>query len=154
MANYTTADIKKLREETGAGMLDCKKCLDEADGNYDQAKKLALAKGLAKADKKADRETKEGYIASYVHQTNKVAAMVEILCETDFVAKNSDFQEMAKNVAMHITAMNPDNVEELLAQSFVRDPEITIEELVKRTSGKIGEKFVVNRFIRYEVGQQ
>lgn len=152
MANYTTEDIKKLREETGAGILDCKKCLDQADGDYDQAKKLAVAKGLAKADKKADRETKEGYIASYVHQTNKVAALVEILCETDFVAKNSDFQEMAKNVAMQVTAMNPENVEELLEQSFIKNPDQTIEEMVKSTSGKIGEKFVINRFIRYEVG--
>lgn len=153
MSNYTTTDIKKLREETGAGMLDCKKCLDQAAGNYEEAKKLAYAKGLAKAEKKADRETKEGYIATYVHTNAKTAAMVEILCETDFVARNEDFRAMAQNVAMQVVAMNPANISELLAQDFIRDPEITVEELVKRTSGKIGEKFVVNKFIRYEVGQ-
>lgn len=154
MSKYTVTDIKKLREETGAGMLDCKKCLEKADGNYDEAKKLAIAKGLAKAEKKSDRETKEGYIASYVHANFKVAALVEILCETDFVARNDEFQTMARDVAMQVVAMGADNVEELLAQDFIKDPSITIEELIKRLSGKIGEKFVVSRFVRYTVGQE
>lgn len=154
MANYTTADIKKLREETGAGMMDCKKALDEAKGNYEEAKEVVRQRGLAKAEKKADRETKEGYIASYVHANNKVAALVEILCETDFVAKNAEFQAMAKDVAMHVVAMNPENVEALMADDFVKDPNMTVEELVKGVSGKIGEKFVVNRFSRYEVGEE
>jgi elongation factor Ts len=154
MANYTTADIKKLREETGAGMMDCKKALEEAKGNYDEAVEVVKQRGLAKADKKADRETKEGYIASYVHANNKVAALVEILCETDYVARNEDFQRMAKDVAMHVVAMNPENVEALLADDFVKDPSMTVEKLVKSVSGKIGEKFVVNRFSRYEVGEK
>lgn len=153
MANYTANDVKRLREDTGAGMMDCKKALDEANGDFEKAKEVVRQRGLALAEKKADRETKEGYIASYVHQTNKVAAMVEILCETDFVARNQEFQEMAKNVALHVVAMNPENVTELLAQPFVKNPEVTIEDLVKGVSGKIGEKFVVNRFVRYEVGQ-
>ncbi len=153
MANYTTEDIKKLREETGAGMMDCKKCLDEANGDYEAAKKLVFARGIAKAEKKADRETKEGYIASYVHSNAKTASLVEILCETDFVARNEDFRSMAMNLAMQVVAMNPENVEELLTQDFIKDPSMTIEELVKRTSGKIGEKFVVSRFVRFEVGQ-
>ena len=152
--SHTVADIKKLREETGAGMLDCKKALDEAKGDYAGAVEIVRKKGLAKAEKKADRETKEGYIASYVHANNKVAAMVEILCETDFVARNEEFQRMAKDVAMHVVAMNPENVEELLKDQFVRDPDKTVDELVKGVSGKIGEKFVVNRFSRYEVGQE
>lgn len=154
MANFTAQDVKKLREETGAGMMDCKKALDKADGNFEEARELVRQRGLAIADKKADRETNEGYIASYVHANNKVAALVEILCETDFVAKNDDFQKMAKDVAMHVVAMNPENVEALLADQFVKNPDITIEELVKGVSGKIGEKFVVNRFVRYEVGQE
>lgn len=154
MASYTAQDVKKLREETGAGMMDCKKALDQADGNYEEAKEFVRQRGLAIAEKKADRETNEGYIASYVHANSKVAALVEILCETDFVAKNSDFQEMAKNVAMHVVAMNPENVEALLSDQFVKNPDITVEELVKGVSGKIGEKFVVNRFIRYEVGEE
>lgn len=154
MSKYTVADIKKLREETGAGMLDCKKCLEKTDGNYEEAVKLAIAKGLAKAEKKSNRETKEGYIASYVHANSKVAALVEILCETDYVARNDEFKSMAKNVAMQVVAMGAKNVKELLQQDFIKDPNMTVEEFVKRSSGKIGEKFVVNRFTRYEVGQE
>ena len=151
--NYTTADIKALREETGAGMMDCKKALEESNGDMDKAREWVRQRGLAKAEKKADRETKEGYIASYVHNNGKVAAMVEILCETDFVARNQEFQEMARNVAMQVVSMNPASVEELLEQDYIRG-EGTIDELVKGLSGKIGEKFVVNRFVRYEVGQE
>lgn len=154
MANYTTADIKKLREETGAGMMDCKKALDAAKGNYDEAVQVVKQRGLAKAEKKADRETKEGYIASYVHANNKVAALVEILCETDYVARNEEFQAMARDVAMHVVAMNPENVEALMADDFVKDSNITVKDMVMGVSGKIGEKFVVNRFSRYEVGQE
>jgi len=111
-------------------------------------------KGLDRADKKADRETKEGYIASYVHSNNKVAVLVEILCETDFVARNEEFQRMAKDVAMHVTAMNSKSVEELLKEPFVKDPSKTIEELVKGISGKTGEKLLVNKLVRFEVGQE
>ena len=153
MANFTAADIKKLREETGAGMMDCKKALEESNGDMEKAREWVRQRGLAKAEKKADRETKEGYIAVYVHSNNKVAAMVEILCETDYVARNPEFQEMARNVAMQVVSMNPTSVEELLAQDYIREPDQTIEELVKGLSGKIGEKFVVNRFIRYSVGE-
>ncbi len=152
MTNFSAADVKNLREETGAGMMDCKKALEESQGEMDKAREWIKQRGLAKAEKKADRETKEGYIASYVHNNNKVAAMVEILCETDFVARNPEFQDMAKNVAMQVVSMNPSSVEELLAQEYVRGTG-TIEELVKGLSGKIGEKFVVNRFMRYEVGE-
>ncbi|MBU0974175.1 translation elongation factor Ts [Patescibacteria group bacterium] len=152
--SYTVADVKKLREETGAGMLDCKKALEEAKGDFKAAKEVVRKRGLAIAEKKADRETKEGYIASYVHATNKVAAMVEILCETDFVARNEEFQRMAKDVAMHVTAMNSESIEELLKEPFIKDPSITIEELVKGVSGKTGEKLLVNKLIRFEVGQE
>ncbi|MBW7944460.1 translation elongation factor Ts [Patescibacteria group bacterium] len=151
--NYTAADIKALREETGAGMMDCKRALEESNGDMEKAREWVRQRGLAKAEKKADRETKEGYIASYVHNNGRVAAMVEILCETDFVARNQEFQEMARNVAMQVVSMNPASVEELLEQDYIRG-EGTIDELVKGLSGKIGEKFVVNRFVRYEVGQE
>jgi len=153
MANVTAADIKALREETGAGMMECKKALEESNGNMDKAREWIKQRGLAKAEKKADRETKEGYIAVYVHNNNKIAAMVEILCETDFVARNPEFQEMAKNVAMQVVSMSPESVEELLTQDFIRDSSVTIEQLVKGLSGKIGEKFVVSRFMRYAVGE-
>lgn len=153
MANYTAADVKQLREETGAGMMDCKKALDASDGNFEAAKEWVRQKGLANAEKKSDRETKEGYVASYVHSTGKVAALVEILCETDFVARNPEFQEMAKNVAMQVAAMNPATVEELLAQETLKDGNMTVEDMVKGLSGKIGEKFVVNRIYRMVVGE-
>ena len=152
MAKDTAENIKKLREETGAGMMDCKKALDASDGDMDKAREWVKERGLAKAEKTADRETKEGYIATYVHCT-KMAAMVEILCETDFVARNTEFQEMAKNVAMQVVSMNPANVEELMSQEFVKDPSTTIEQMVKGLSGKIGEKFVIHRFVRYQVGE-
>ena len=151
--SFTAADVKKLREETGAGMMDCKKALDEAKGNFDEAKEIVRQKGLARAEKKADRETKEGYIASYVHATGKTAALVEILCETDFVARNEEVQSMARDVAMQVVAMTPADTEELLGQDFIKDPSMTVQDVVKGLSGKIGEKFEINRFVRYTVGE-
>lgn len=149
----TAADIKALRDRTGAGMMDCKRALEDAGGDMDKGEELVKARGLAKAEKKSDRETKEGYIASYVHTNNKVASMVEILCETDFVARNPEFQTMAREVAMQVVSMDPQTVDELLAQEYLRNPSITIETFVKQLSGKIGEKFVVSRFVRYAVGE-
>ncbi len=151
--SYTAADIKALRDKTGAGIMDCRKALTEANGDMKKAEELVKARGLALAEKKSDRETKEGYVASYVHATGKVAALVEVLCETDFVGRNPEFQQMAKEVAMQVTAMNPENVEELLAQEYLRDSSLTIEQMVKQLSGKIGEKLVVNRFVRYAIGE-
>jgi elongation factor Ts len=151
--SYTAADIKRLREETGAGMMDCKKALDEAKGNFDLAKEIVRERGLAKAEKKADRETNIGYVTSYVHSTNQVGCMVEILCETDFVARNPEFQALAKDIALQIVAMSPATVEELLAQDSIKNPSETIEQMLKVLSGKIGEKFVINRFVRYAVGE-
>ncbi|NCS97760.1 MAG: translation elongation factor Ts [Candidatus Pacebacteria bacterium] len=151
--SYSVSDVKKLREETGAGMMDCKKALDSSNGDYEAAKEIVRQKGLARAEKKADRETKEGYISSYVHATGKTASMVELLCETDFVARNDEFQAMAKGLAMQVVAMSPETVEELLSQDYIKDPSMTVEEVVKGLSGKIGEKFVVNRFVKYVVGE-
>lgn len=153
MSNFTAQDVKTLRDETGAGMMECKKALDEANGDMAKAKEIIRERGLAKAEKKADRETNIGYIASYVHSNHQVGCMVEILCETDFVARNDEFQDLAKNIAMQVTAMAPENVEELLAQDSIKNPSETIEQMVKSLSGKIGEKFVVSRFVRYMVGE-
>lgn len=153
MANYTAADVKNLREITGAGMMDCKKALDAANGDMKKAEAIVKEKGLANAEKKSDRETKEGYIASYAHTTGKTAALVEILCETDFVGRNEELRTMARDVAMQVVAMNPASVEELLAQTFIKDGSVTIETLIKQLSGKIGEKLVLSRFVRYEVGE-
>lgn len=154
MADYSIKDIQQLREETGARVIDCKKALEEAQGNLEKAKEIVAAKGLARAEKKSDREVSQGYVASYTHNTGKVAAMVEILCETDFVAKNEEFQTMARDIAMQISAMNPANLKELLAQDFIKDPSVTIETLVKTLSGKIGERMVINRFVRFELSQE
>ena len=145
-------DVKKLREETGARILDCKKALEEAQGDMEQAKQVVAEKDLARAEKKQGRETKEGYVASYVHNTGKVAALVEVQCETDFVAKNDNFRTMVRNLAMQVAAMNPDSVEELLEQDYIKDPAQDVETYFKSVSGKIGENMVVARFVRFEVG--
>jgi elongation factor Ts len=154
MAKFTVDDVKRLREETGAGMLDCKKALDAAEGDFEQAREIVRAQGLAKAEKKAGRETGEGYLAAYVHATNKVAALVEVLCETDFVARNEELQAMTKDVAMQVAAMKPADVDELMDQEFIKDPSTTIGEMVKGLSGRIGEKIIISRFVRYEVGEE
>jgi len=152
MSSISMAEIKKLREKTGAGVMDAKKALEESNGDMKKAEAWVKEKGMARAEKKSDRETKEGYIASYVHTTGKVAALVEIQCETDFVARNEEFRSMAQNVAMQVASMNPETVEELLAQDFIKDGSQTIDQLVKTLSGKIGERFVVSKFVRYQVG--
>ena len=144
--------IKQLREKTGAGVMDAKKALEESDGDLTKATEWVRQKGLARAAKKADRDAKEGIIASYVHM-NKVASMVELNCETDYVARNDEFQHLGKEIAMQVASMAPENVEELLKQQYNRDPKRTIEELVKELSGKIGEKMEVKRIVRFQVGE-
>lgn len=146
-------DVKKLRDETGAGVMDCKRALQTAKGDFEVAKKLVHEQGLARAEKKADRETKAGFIASYVHANSQVAALVEVLCETDFVARNQEFRDMAHDLAMQVVAMEPSDPKELLEQDFIKEPSQTVEEVVKLVSGKVGEKLVVRRFVRYAVGE-
>ena len=153
MAKYTVADVKKLREETDAGMMDCKKALEEADGDYAKAVELVRERGLAKADKKADRETGEGYVASYVHSTGKIATLVELLCETDFVARNEEFRIVANEIAMQVAAMAPETAEELLAMDAIKREGETIESMIKGLSGKIGEKISLGRFTRLMIGE-
>jgi elongation factor Ts len=107
MANISAAMVKQLREKTGAGMMDCKNALSEVEGDVEKAIELLRKKGLATAQKRAGRALSEGMIQSYIHMTGKLGVLVEVNCETDFVAKNEDFQEFAKNIAMHIAATNP-----------------------------------------------
>lgn len=145
--------IKELRKITKARIMDCKKALEEAGGDLKKAQKIVAKKGLARAEKKIDRETKAGFIAHYVHNNGLIGVLVEIQCETDFVAVNEEFRRMARNIAMHVAAINPANKEELLAQDYIKDPEITIEGLIKSASGKIGENMVLKRFVRYKVGE-
>ncbi len=144
--------IKKLRDATGARMMDCKKALEKTAGNFDQAIKAVEEAGLARAEKNQDRATTAGTVASYVHNNGKIGALVEIQCETDFVAKNEEFQTMAKDIAMQVAAMNPQDVAELLAQDFIKDASVTVETLIKSLSGKTGEKMQLKRFTRLELG--
>jgi elongation factor Ts len=198
MSEITAAMVKQLREKTGSGMMDCKKALAENDGDMDKAIDFLRKKGLATAAKRAGRATTEGVVQPYVHTGGKLGVMVEVNCETDFVAKSDDFQEFAKNIAMHIAATNPigitpedvpaetltrekaiyvdqakqtgkpDNVIEkivegkmnkflkencLMQQAYVRNPDITIADLLNELIAKIGENISVKRFVRFQIGE-
>lgn len=128
--------VKELREKTGAGMMDCKKALTETSGNFDQAVDFLRKKGIAKADKKAGRETKEGAVASYIHAGGKVGVLIEVNCETDFVARTEQFQTFVKDVAMHVAAANPTWVteEEVPSEVIQKEKEIAIDSM--KDSGK------------------
>jgi elongation factor Ts len=190
--------VKELREKTGAGMMDCKKALAETAGDFQKALDYLRQKGLATAAKRAGRVASEGRVGSYIHAGGKIGVMVEVNCETDFVAKTDDFQAFAKDVAMHIAASNPSYVRReevtadvlerekeiyraqardakkpekimekivegklekfysevcLLEQAFVKDPDITIQDLLNGLIGKLGEKIEIRRFTRYQVGE-
>lgn len=134
--------------------MDAKKALEEAGGDYAKALKLVEEKGLARAEKTSDRETKAGFVASYVHNNGQVASLVEMVCETDFVAQNSEFRELANEIAMQVASMAPADVKELLAQEYIRDGSTTIEKLIKALSGKIGERMEVTRFVRFKIGEE
>ena len=198
MAEINASIVKQLREKTGAGMMDCKKALVEVEGDMEKAIEFLRKKGLATAQKRAGRAMSEGMIQSYIHMTGKLGVLVEVNCETDFVAKNEDFQEFAKNIAMHIAASNPlgikpedvpediieneksiyraqaiemgkpenilDKIVEgklkkfyqencLLNQPFVRDPDMSIADLMNDLIAKIGENITIKRFVRYQIGE-
>lgn len=196
MANISATQVKELRDLTGASIMECRNALEQAGGDLGKAKKYLKQKGKEKADKKAGRKTGEGVIASYIHGNKKIGAIVELRCETDFVAKNSEFQELAYDIAMQIAAMNPvylsaeeapekdrsefehlvreelagekkpaDIVEKivggkvekhfqelsLLSQNFVKNPEMTIGDLLKEKISKIGENIQIGEFARFEI---
>ncbi|OEU64852.1 MAG: elongation factor Ts [Desulfobacterales bacterium S5133MH16] len=198
MATISAATVKQLREKTGAGIMDCKEALSECNGDISKAVDFLRKKGLATAAKRAGRATTEGIIESYIHMDSKLGVLVEINCETDFVAKNDDFKEVAKNIAMHIAATNPvsirpedvpketvdkekeiyrgqvlemgkpekivDKIVEgklkkyfkencLMNQAYVRDPDITIEDLLNEMVAKIGENITIKRFARFKIGE-
>jgi elongation factor Ts len=146
-------DVRRLREETGAGVMDCKRALDESKGDFAKAKELIKARGLEKAQKKSDREAKEGVVEAYVHAGGRIGAMVELSSETDFVARNPDFRGLAKEIAMQVAAMDPKDVEELLKQAYIRDASRTIGELVTGIASTTGENVRVRRFKRFQLGQ-
>ncbi len=145
-------DLKKLREETSAGVSDCRQALEDASGNYGKAKKLLTERGLEKASKKEGKETSQGIIESYVHQ-GKVGVLIELRCETDFVARTDEFKHLAHEIALQVASMNPKNVDELLKGEYIRDTSITISELVKQVVAKVGENITVGRFTRIALGE-
>ncbi len=198
MTTISASMVKQLREKTGAGMMDCKQALAECDADIDKAVDFLRAKGLATARKRAGRAMTEGTIQSYIHMGGKLGVLVEVNCETDFVAKNEDFIDFAKNIAMHIAATNPLSIraeevpEEivnrekeiyknqaletgkpenviakivdgkmkkfftencLLNQAYVRDPNLTVEDLLNELIAKIGENITIRRFVRYQTGE-
>jgi len=197
MASITAAMVKKLRDATGAGMLDCKNALVEQEGDFEKATDALRTQGLAGAAKKEGRAAQEGMIGAYVHAGAKKACLVEVNCETDFVARTDQFQELARDLAMHIVAENPQYVRReevpaevvareqniyrdqmrnegkpehiidrivtgkldkyyseigLLEQNFIRDPDVTIADLIKRNIATLGENIVVHRFSRFSIG--
>jgi elongation factor Ts len=197
MSEISAALVKELREKTNAGMMDCKKALTETGGDLAAAEEFLRKKGIASAGKKADRAAKEGTIASYIHMQGKVGVLVEINCETDFVAKNDNFRDFVKDITLHIAAAHPlyvtraqvpealiakereiaaaqvqgkpANIVEkivdgkidkfysticLLEQPFIKNPELTIEELVKSKIAELGENIIIRRFTRYGVGEE
>lgn len=143
--------IKKLRDETSASIADVRRALEETKG--DEKKALVWLKKRAGeiAAKKADRQTGEGLIEAYIHGGGKVGVLVELLCETDFVAKTDEYKKLAREIAMQVAAMNPDTVDSLLKQEYIRDSSQTIEQLVKSMIGKLGENITVKRFTRFEI---
>jgi elongation factor Ts len=167
--------IKELREATSCGVIDCKKALEEARGDMTKAKEILRKRGLEIAAKKGSRTAKEGRVEGYVHMGNKIAVLVEVNCETDFVARNEDFCRFSKDVAMHIAAMDPKYISEkdipgdvlsgikdkemfvkekcLLHQLFVRDTSMTIQDYLNSILAKMGENIFISRFVRYKVGQ-
>ena len=150
MAAITASMVKELRERTSAGMMDCKKALVESDGDMEKAIEWLREKGLSQAAKKASRIAAEGVVAQYVTEDGAVGAIVEVNCETDFVAKTDNFLNFANSVAKHVAKANPADVDALMGQPFVDDASKTISDLVSDATVAIGEKISVRRFARYE----
>jgi len=198
MAEITALMVKELRAATGSGIMDCKKVLAEADGDMDKAIDLLRKKGLAKAAKRAGRSTSEGLIYSYIHTGAKLGVLLEVNCESDFVAKTENFENFAKDIAMHIAAANPaglvpEDVDQsviekereiyraqmleegkpeniidkivdgkvekfykevcLLSQPYIKDPQKTVEDVLKEIIGTIGENIQIRRFVRFQIGE-
>ena len=153
MASANIELLKKLRNETQVSLADCRKALEETDNNYEQAKEWLKKRGFEKAAKKSDRETSQGLIESYIHLNGKVGSMIEVSCETDFVARTEEFKNLTHEIAMQVAAMNPKDVDTLLKQEYIRDGSKTIESLVKEAIAKIGENIVVKRFTRFSLGE-
>ena len=159
--------VKELRDQSGAGVMDCKKALLQAEGDTDRALQILKEKGLLKAKKKAERATTQGLIEAYIHTGGRIGAMVEVNCETDFVARTDEFKELAHHLAMQVAALPPQFVFEeevsegvdiepeaacLLLQPYIKDPGKTVQDIITETIAKVGENIRVKRFVRFELG--
>ena len=164
----TVTTIKELRERTGAGIMDCKRALEETSGDLAKAEELLSQQGIASAVKKATRSTEEGIVESYIHSGGRIGVLLEVNCETDFVARTDDFKELAHDIAMQVAAMSPsyvngDDVPDgedaesaetvLMHQPFIKDPSKSVQDLVNEGIGKLGENIRVRRFTRFSLGE-
>jgi elongation factor Ts len=167
-AEIPAALVKELRERTGAGVMECKKALTEAVGDIERAIAVLQERGMALAEKRMHRETAQGLVECYIHAGGRLGAMVEVNCETDFVARTDDFKRLARDLAMQVVASNPLSVSEedlpsgaegdpaelcLLRQPFIKDESRTVQEVVKEVIARTGENIRVRRFARFELGQ-
>lgn len=147
----TPEQVKELREKTGISVMECKKALEQANGDMDAALKILGERAAASVGKKADRTLAAGTVAAYVHSNRQVGAMVSLACETDFVSKNEEFMALAYDIAMHISAMRPATKEELLAQPFIKDGEKTVADLISGATQKFGERTEIADFSCFAV---
>ena len=147
----STEQIKQLRQKTSFSIMECKRALEETEGDENKALKILEKKGYEKAIKKSEREAKQGLVEAYIHNNGKVGVILKLNSETDFVARNDQFKELAHDLAMHIAAMNPQDLKELLAQPFIKDEQKTIEELINEAIAKLGENIKIDKFVRLEV---
>lgn len=143
--------IKKLREETGAGVMEVKKVLEEVGGDYEKAHAQLMSLVGAKAAKKADRQTKDGLVESYIHAGGKAGSLLWLACETDFVAKTEDFKKLAHEIALQVCSEDLTDVESLLASEYVRDASKKISDLINEVTAKVGEKIEVRGFVKFDV---
>ena len=153
MKKIDPKDVQRLRADTNAGVMDCKRALEDASGDFEKAKGLLKERGLAAVAKKSGREAKEGLVASYIHAGGRKGALVEIASETDFVARSEEFQKLAQEVAMQVAAMSPKDIDELLTQSYIRDSSKTIKDLVTGLAASVGENLSVRRIQRFAIGE-
>ena len=143
--------VKKIRIETGLGIMEIKAAVEEALGDEKKAKEILKEKGFKKAETKAERETHQGLVQTYTHTTGKIGVMVELLCETDFVAKNEEFVAVAKDLCLQVAAMDPEKVEDLMEMEFIKDSSKKIKDLVTGLVAKFGENIKIGRFQRFEI---
>lgn len=153
MTKIDPKDVQRLRSESGAGVMDCKRALEDAGGDYGKALGLLKQRGLESVAKKSGREAKEGLVASYIHAGGRIGALVELASETDFVSRGDDFQKLAQEIAMQVAAMNPATVDELLEQPYIRDGSKKIKDLVTEVASVTKENVHVRRIQRFALGE-